>query len=192
MRVAHGEVKRRVLRACVRLRVCCDAFAGFQLGAPSKAYNRNFAEAMHATHSKVRILVRPRARARFAVCCRRTRVFHNNRKHCHSHTRSLPPSPCNRTACVLSTCKCNISKRVTSASSYYSNTSTLHRSMFVCRCVKSLLYGGDNVTVPDPNPEKSANFRKKLGKVRASACNTSLAHIKHCIAHLHFIPFHPL
>ena len=64
--------------------------------------------------------------------------------------------------------------------------------MFVCRCVKSLLYGGDNVTVPDPNPEKSANFRKKLGKVRASACNTSLAHIKHCIAHLHFIPFHPL
>lgn len=49
------------LRARVRLRVCCDAFAGFQLGAPSKAYFRNFAEAMHATHSKVRTLVRPRA-----------------------------------------------------------------------------------------------------------------------------------
>jgi len=61
MRVAHGEVKRRVLRARVRLRVRCDAFAGFQLGAPSKAYFRNFAEAMHATHSKVRILVRARA-----------------------------------------------------------------------------------------------------------------------------------
>jgi hypothetical protein len=40
---------------------------------------------------------------------------------------------------------------------------------FVCRCVKSLLYGGDNVTVPDPNPQKSANFRVKLGKVLASA-----------------------
>ena len=63
---------------------------------------------------------------------------------------------------------------------------------FVCRCVKSLLYGGDNVTVPDPNPQKSANFRVKLGKVRASACNTAPAHMRHCIAHLHFIPLHLL
>ena len=56
------------LRACVRLRVCCDAFAGFQLGAPSKAYFKNFAEAMHATHSKVRTLVRTLVRMRALRC----------------------------------------------------------------------------------------------------------------------------
>jgi hypothetical protein len=37
----------------------------------------------------------------------------------------------------------------------------------IFRKVSSLLYGGDNVTVPDPNPEKSAKFRVKLGQAYA-------------------------
>ena len=38
---------------------------------------------------------------------------------------------------------------------------------YLFRKVSSLLYGGDNVTVPDPNPEKSAKFRVKLGQAYA-------------------------
>jgi hypothetical protein len=38
---------------------------------------------------------------------------------------------------------------------------------FLFRKVSSLLYGGDNVTVPDPNPEKSSKFRVKLGQAYA-------------------------
>ncbi len=110
------------LRACVRLRVCCDVFAGFQLGAPSKAYFRNWAEAMHATHSKVCTLLPTLVRTRVLRCVLSPNASVPQQSQTLSHTRSLPPSPCNRTACVLSTCKCNISKRVTSASSCYSST----------------------------------------------------------------------
>jgi len=35
--------------------------------------------------------------------------------------------------------------------------------------VSSLLYGGDNVTIPDPNPAKSAMYRVKLGKLYVEA-----------------------
>jgi len=35
--------------------------------------------------------------------------------------------------------------------------------------VSSLLYGGDNVTIPDPNPAKSARYRVKLGKLYVEA-----------------------
>ena len=69
---------------------------GFQLGAPTKSYMKNFAEAMHATHGQAGI-----------------RVINMN--------------------------------------------------------VSSLLYGGDNVTIPDPNPAKSAKYRVKLGKLYVDA-----------------------
>ena len=69
---------------------------GFQLGAPTKSYMKNFAEAMHATHSQAGI-----------------RVINMN--------------------------------------------------------VSSLLYGGDNVTIPDPNSAKSAKYRVKLGKMYVEA-----------------------
>ena len=60
------SISSAVVHARKCLCVSADAYApsGFQLGAPSKAYFKNWAEAMHATHSKVC------ASSRFTrVCC---------------------------------------------------------------------------------------------------------------------------
>jgi hypothetical protein len=47
--------------------------------------------------------------------------------------------------------------------------------------VSSLLYGGDNVTMPDPDPAKSAKYRIKLGKayVYTVVKRHFLSHLQH-------------